>query len=322
MRNLGAAHGVTLWAQDDSYLSFYNSPYVGHTTAKAVDIYPRTTDWVCNAVSPIDGIVTRIQKTKMGREKQFPTSDFDYGIGITTENQNDTLVRILHCIPDVEIGDRIDRGDNIGKTLRSRYFNYWTGPHYHVEVMNEKHFSRSTQSYVLTPNISEVNLVKQSNHWNLNKLEYEIEMSQVSDDNIIGFSSDIPYGAASSLHGHLGFSEDHRIYGIIDGGIPHYKFGGIHSPSGGISDGVFFCNSLIGINLNVGFQFKIRKNVCIFLDEFKLRGLSFFLYPKTLTSKGRPPIVIIPSERSQLSDIFKIGDIAKLSIMELDKDEN
>ena len=322
MRNLGEAHNIVLWAPDDSYLSFYNSPYVGHTTSKAVDIYPHTAEWACDALSPTDGTVKRIQKVKMGREKQFPSSEFDYGIGISPEADNGIIVRILHCIPDIEIGDKIERGDKLGRTLRSRYFNYWTGPHYHVEVMNERDFSRSTQSYVLTPNISDVNQVYQVKPLNSNAMQFEIEISQINEDNMIGFSSDIPYGSASGLNGHLGFSRDRKTHGIIDGGIPHYKTGGLHSLNGKLSDDIFFCNNMIGTCLDGGFIFTISKNISVHLDDLRLKGLSFFLYPKTLTSKGRPPIVLIPSKRSQFMNIFSIGDQAILSIRELTRDEN
>ncbi len=310
MRVLGEARGILLYAPEDAYLSFYNSPYVGHKTSKAVDIYPRHGEWNGSSYSPIDGTVSKIQLIKMGRGRGFPSADFDYGIGITPDGYDDIIVRILHTKPDVIEGDRVERGDCIGNILRSRYFNYWTGPHYHVEILPASDFSRSTQSFPMMPNISPLTETKSDEE---QSSEYEIELSTIHEDYLIGFSQSIPYGMTNQMMGHLGFLDSSSSYGILDTGIPHYKIGGLHSVEVNFEN-VIFCDVIIGSSLNDGTLFSISKTISPHLDSNQLKGISFFLYPKCLANKGRPPIILIPNEQGQLVGSYQEGDVAILNM--------
>ncbi|MHA2352262.1 MAG: hypothetical protein ACXABX_03995, partial [Candidatus Thorarchaeota archaeon] len=132
MRIVGSAAGINIHAPEDAYFSFFNSPYIGHDIGSAIDIYPRHQEWGGDVVSPVSGKIVKTRKMRMGQPKQFPTHEFDYGIGILPEESDTDIVRIMHCEPDVSEGENVVLGDPIGRAIRSRYFNYWTGPHYHV----------------------------------------------------------------------------------------------------------------------------------------------------------------------------------------------
>ncbi|MFW9850762.1 MAG: hypothetical protein ACFFF4_16670, partial [Candidatus Thorarchaeota archaeon] len=148
MKTIGTANGIGIAIPDDASLSFHNSPYIGHRNQSSVDIYPAHEDWSGSAFSPVDGKVVRTQQIKMGKPRRFKTEEFDHAIGIQPIDNEESIVRILHCRPTIQTGDTISMGEEIGSLLRSRYFNFWTSPHYHVEVLNSQDFRRSSNSYV------------------------------------------------------------------------------------------------------------------------------------------------------------------------------
>ena len=76
---IGEAKGIKIHSPEDAYFSYFNSPYTGHAHAAAIDIYPYHQEWGGPVASPVSGKIVRLQKFRMGRKKEFPTEDFDYG---------------------------------------------------------------------------------------------------------------------------------------------------------------------------------------------------------------------------------------------------
>jgi murein DD-endopeptidase MepM/ murein hydrolase activator NlpD len=310
---VGEAKRIKLHAPDDAYFSYFNSPYFSHSHASAIDIYPYHQAWGGTVLAPITGKVVKIQETKMGRKKMFPTEDYDFGIGIQPEGTQKHIVRLLHCRPSVKEGDNVNLGDEVGTTIRSRYFNYWTGPHYHIEVMNVDSFRRSTQSYPLTiPFRFEARRVKEVS------TETEFVVSSVSKDNIMGYPKDFLHLEIGNYSGLSALDTSSSELGIIDGGLSHYNHGGV------IGHENVHVDSIIGLqNIPVGVvhqsmeyasYFWQSHAVISYLDNNKLRGLSCFIYPKKWLKKGVPPLILVPKSYGEFTNKCAEGDVLMLKL--------
>ncbi|MFW9968448.1 MAG: hypothetical protein ACFFEA_14965, partial [Candidatus Thorarchaeota archaeon] len=188
MRCIGIAGGISLHAQDDSYISYFNSPFIGHRRSSSIDVYPSDGTWGSHAFSPTDGKITEIRTISMGKKKVFPSSQYDYAIGIVPEGVEDAIVRILHCKPGISVGDSISRGDFIGSLVRSRYFCFWTGPHYHIEAMNPKHFARPSQSFPIISNVGGIQV-----HKGTSSSKFECEVVRSTKDIVVCASREYSY---------------------------------------------------------------------------------------------------------------------------------
>jgi hypothetical protein len=312
---VGQIENIILYAPRDAYFSYFNSPYTGHELGTSIDIYPSHQEYGGSVTSPINGTINRIQKIKMGRERNFPTEPYDFGIALKPERDSDDIVRILHCIPEVGINDRVDIGDHIGFTIRSRYFNYWTGPHYHVDVMNEKDFGRASKSYPLTLCVafsSRSKLIFQES--------IECEIIDVSEDILIAVSKDYPTCHADEIAGLAATCNESKTVGVLDGGVSHYGHGGIWTNSlGNIGEEVNLWNHPIG---RVS---KVTSEYCLFkkgpglefkIDGLPVRGLSCFIFSKHQLIQGLVPLLIIPSQRGEYTNVIEEGDVCLLSVQE------
>lgn len=318
MRSLGVAAGVVLWAPSDAYFSYYNSPYIGHKNGAAVDIYPAHASWDGPGFSPVDGVVCRIKRMTMGRSRGFPSAEHDFGVGITPDGLEDKIVRILHCKPDLVVGDRVGRGDAIGAILRSRYFDYWTGPHYHVELMDEINFERPSQSYPIRTEslfIEEVDMSAGIDQ------EIECEVSEIIDDYMVVLSNSAFYASWNDLSGHLCTDQNQNALGIVDAGYPHYSHGGVIGfQKQHVKEGlVYFRGRELGVlDVEEGkscSRFRTSSSTQVMVHDVPLRGISFFIYPKSHVSRGRVPLVLIPHQRGGFSNDFGCGDTFALNIV-------
>jgi hypothetical protein len=308
---VGTASGVSLFAPEDSYLSFFNSPYVGHRRCSAVDIYPSHEEWYGPVFSPCDGVIQKIRKFKMGQKKSFPTEDYDYAIGIAPEGHEGLLVRVLHCMPDIEIGDSVEKGENLGKTIRSRYFNYWTGPHYHVEVMLPDHFSRPSQSYPIEIRQERVQL-----HEVDFSEQIECEISKIKRNLLICESRNLSFVSIGQRYGHLASIDE--VFGILDAGIPHYEQGGILTDRVlGIESKVEALGTQLGRVVSSDETvalFAVGKGIRVNLDGERIGGVSTHFYSKSQLIGNRPPIFLIPKKSNQFHGWFSEGDRFTLSV--------
>jgi murein DD-endopeptidase MepM/ murein hydrolase activator NlpD len=313
MRIVGKAKGITLYAPDDAYFSYFNSPYIGHDIGSAVDIYPRQTGWGEAVVSPVSGKIVRIRKMKMGQPKQFPTSDVDYGIGIQPDTSETNLVRVMHCEPAVKNGESVSAGDELGTAIRSRFFNYWTGPHLHVEVIPQDAFLRSSKSFPL-----ELKYHYETKAVSLFQDAFDFEVISVTEDNIIGYANDLGHAKIGELIGHPAVGEGTKIEGILDGGFSHYKIGGVIGASSlEIGSSVNLMQHPLGrvAHAKPGASlFRRGPSVQAFLDEHEIHGLSCFIYTQHFTKKGRPQLILIPKQYGEFQGALNEGDICELRI--------
>ncbi|MGY5864411.1 MAG: hypothetical protein RTV41_07385 [Candidatus Thorarchaeota archaeon] len=309
MRTVGIASGIEIHAPDDSYFSFYNSPYISHGQGSSVDIYPYHQSWSDDVVSPVSGRVVKIKKMQMGRPREFPTEDYDFGIGIQPEQSQSDIVRILHCGPIVNIGDQVEVGEKLGVTLRSRFFNYWTGPHYHVEVMAADSFERSSKSYPFDQ------ILKFSSEKGLKPTtEIVFEIGEVTRDYVKGFPQGIEQASISDLVGLAAMDKDGIVLGILDGGLSHYKQGGVVGGSNiEVTKQIFFAGTPVG-SVTDSNRFLRGPTITSYLEGHQLRGISCFVYPGRYTRKGVAPLVLVPKQYDQFRDVIEEGDVCTLRV--------
>ena len=311
MRRVGSAAGIDLFAPADAYFSYFNSPYVGHKQGASIDIYPSHEEWGGPAYAPIAGQIIRVKKMRMGKKRTFPSDKADFGIAIAPEGSTD-IVRILHCVPEVDEGTIVEAGQRLGFLLRSRYFNYWTGPHYHIEIMNARDFGRSTKSYPLDVELASVQQVQQES-----ASELECLITGVTDDVIIAVTNDSPIVISGDLVGHAACCGSNRRHGILDAGVPHYGHGGIL----GLGESVEKCTvtawgSEIGYavgSLDSRLPFERSEPLQPTFEGEIIRGVSCFAFTKKQTVKGCPPVIMIPQQYGGFSGKFTEGDVGVLS---------
>ena len=313
MQVIGEAKGIKIHSPEDAYFSYFNSPYPGHTQAAAIDIYPYHLEWGGPVASPVSGKIVRIKKIKMGRKKEFPTEVFDYVIAIQPEGTEANIVRIMHCKPSLKEGEIVDLRDTIGSTIRSRYFNYWTGPHYHVEIMHLDSFPRSTQSYPLELPFRFDSITARDT-----ATDVEFLVESVTEDHIIGYPKSLSITSIGGFCGLSAFDGESKIVGIIDGGLSHYKHGGIIGHTFPIE------GSLVGLrNLPAGMIryplkgasfFQRDPSLSCFLNDNMLRGISCFIYPKKFKKQGVPQLVLVPKVYREFIGSISEGELCKLKI--------
>jgi len=193
--NLIAKHGVEIYADNDSFITFLNSPFLSHREFKAVDIFPSSRK-LCYVNSPIHGKVVdhrvhRMRKNGMDEHVLIIDSDGFY-------------VKILHVNPSVNVGDTVDPGETLGELYISPYFRPWTDPHIHVEIRNKNDYLRARGGLVLE--IQE------------DKITGEFYVT----DEIILKEWYILRKVKPLRYGNFYGAGD---LGIIDGGFPHYLYG-------------------------------------------------------------------------------------------------
>jgi hypothetical protein len=313
MRCVGVASGIELLAPRDSYFSYFNSPYIGHKRGSSVDIYPSHKEWGGPAFSPIDGKIVRVKEIAMGDRKVFPSEDRDYAIAIRPEDDSSYVVRVLHCNPCVSVGQSVTKGDEIGGVLRSRFFCFWTGPHYHVEVMPETGFHRSSKSSPIAVDFPDASSVERGS-----PKEIECEVVESSADVLIGVSKRASRAKAGDLHGHLACLGAASNVGILDAGVPHYEHGGVVAGGSAEEDSrVEAWSRAIGLVSSSGdsfVQFKISESFSPRVDGELIRGISNHVYPRSHTVRGLPPVYLIPKKIGQFEERYSEGDIFVLAL--------
>ncbi|MDQ1279790.1 MAG: hypothetical protein QG670_1052 [Thermoproteota archaeon] len=297
--------GVTIHARNEDFFSFFNSPYYSHINCSAIDIYPNTENPIIPALSPVDGIVSRLYEFKPPRPRHFEASETEKLMLIIPNENHKIYVRILHIDSQIQVGTRVSVGDQVGILLRSGFFNFWTGKHIHVEVRCLEEPLRAKGGYVLEPINKDYNILSQRT----NDIP-PLSISAINEDYAL---ADVENGLSRignfwGLECRIG-----STFGILDGGIPHYQHGGIHAidtASVRVGDAVWLWGTEIGRVVQVSknlIHFKSTQ-LSISVNGKKIRGLS--LHPWLSKAKV---IRIIPEYPRGLQDLKK-GEKIHLSI--------
>ena len=148
MKPVVESQGVKLYCPVDGRFAFFNSPYPAHKENTGVDIYPGD-GFGGEALSPVEGEVTLIRRVKAPTGRGFTASDHDTVVLIQNKDNPETVTKLLHIDPLLEVGETVRVGDPIGVTLRSGYYGWGTSPHLHAEIRDPDDPIRARGGYNL-----------------------------------------------------------------------------------------------------------------------------------------------------------------------------
>jgi len=292
-----------------SYFSIGTSPYYAHQHGLAIDIYPSLTLKNYEVLSPISGKIEMIKTLKAPKAK-FPDGiNFDYLILISSPSNSEILWKMMHVSPNVEVGEKIDVGDPLGKTIRNGYFAYWSSPHIHLELRpsNDAIRARGGKSFVLAIEKQEA-----SNEFS-EKLDTEqipVEIHSIYPEMILAYLPKYYYHKIFPFYGVK--ARINNLNCILDGGIPHYKIGTIifqHHYMPNELYPLYLGYHKIGVLHEIKGQFGFFKfnNLKFLLNSKEIRGISLYL------ANFLPLIKIIPYHKNEFS--FKPKSIQYLKLI-------
>jgi hypothetical protein len=249
--------------------SLYNSPYAAHGEGRAVDLYPE----LGAAPSPVAGEVLETRsvdappKPYAEREDYLILLDVDPGDPVVATDGRDLVARVLHVDPGIRAGDRVDRGDRLGRTVRSGFFAPWVGDHLHVGLRAaDANLHRASGSLPLVPGVDVEGLAWDGRGTVVaagpTYVLLDRPVHPAPGERFAGVAAD---GAGSAL----------------DGGLPHYDGGGLlgTDPGDGTGTGSGVPVSLLGAA--VGTRSGSGRTVAwdgptVLLDGDPVTGLSLY----------------------------------------------
>ncbi|MFH0749101.1 MAG: hypothetical protein V1915_04205 [Candidatus Bathyarchaeota archaeon] len=293
--------GIKIKAPENSFISFYNSPYYSHKNGLAVDIYPNNDDPLPYAPSPVDGTIINIFEFKASNKTIFETPESEKLILISPPKKPELRVRILHVNSKLRIGTQIVVGEPLGHLERSGFFDFWTNRHIHVEIRTPKEPLRAKGAFPMIPLIHGGNIsgdvkgsasVRRVKVIGQNYLLAEINGGLIKLGNFWGLGCTIG-----------------RQLGILDCGFPHYGYGGIHLATSSFvkpGDPVRLWDTEVGSVLSVYRNFALFKckPLAVYVDDIPFRGFSLYLW-----LKPQIEIKLVPYEPLTTSPIPKKGKI-------------
>lgn len=292
----------------NSHFTIGTSPYYAHQHGLAIDIYHNLSLENYSVVSPVSGRVIKTKKLIAPRAKFKGGLDNDYIIIVQNSDNADVVYKILHIKPKVSVGDFLEIGDIIGNTIRNGYFAYWSSPHLHLEIrpQDDPLRARGGKDFSLATEISNIMDDLDGNHF---LEEIPIEIHSVYPEFLLANLPTNYYYKIKPIYGVKGNVED--INCIIDGGIPHYKYGtAIFQDDSDVKtkSSVYLGHYQIGsISASRGkFGFIDFDPVSFLLNGKKLRGLSLFL------ANFMPLIKLIPYNKNSFS--FKSSTTQYLTV--------
>ena len=289
--------GIEVYAPEDSFISFFNSPYYSHMNALAVDIYPNPSGTASYAPSPVEGTITDIYKFKAPQQRYFKTPEAEQLILISPTVKPELRVRILHVNCQLEIGAQVAVGESLGILERSGFFNFWTSMHLHVEVRGQEEPLRAKGAFPIRPmnSGSEVE----------GSLQDEKPVLEIKASGGDYFLADYRKGFIrwGSLWG-LGCMVNNQL-GILDCGLPHYDYGGVHlkDPSSiNVGDSVRLWGTNIGSVTRVCENFALFRSrpLKVRVNGASFRGLSLYLWLKESKTMKLIPEKPAPHAKAEL----------------------
>ena len=230
-----------IFADENSFITFLNSPFISHRELKAIDIFPNSRNFV-EIRSPVSGKII-YHKVHIMRKNSMPEH-------VTIIDAGDVFVKLLHVEPYFVLNEKIEVGEILGKLYKSPYFRPWTDPHIHIELRPRNDFLRARGGL-------KINIDNCSPEGKFIPLDEYIQYDTYILRKIKPIKCGKFYGAGD--------------FGIIDGGYPHYGYGlliGTENPV------------LMGERIGEILEDHIIKfyDKEIFLNGKKMRGMGFYVY--------------------------------------------
>ena len=200
MMEIGRYGDAVLKIPESAYFSFFNSPYIGHRTGTAVDVYYEN-----KVLYPLEeGRVLEIRRVNPPR---YIPVDEDYLMVIKYES---ACLKILHVKPEVSVGEQVSLGDALGEQILSGFFRPWSDRHAHFELRNCDDAYRARGAYPLLPRIlKRVPLLIGNTLKIVERKEHYVWAEPVRC-------------------GSLGMTPLGEVGAWVEGGLPHYGYGAIY----------------------------------------------------------------------------------------------
>jgi hypothetical protein len=187
----------------------YNSPYAAHDHGRAVDLYPAEG----TAPSPVGGEVIATETVRAPPQPYAPAEDH-----LVVVDCGPVVARIMHVDPSVEVGDRVDSGDDLGDLVRAGFFARWVPNHLHVGFRrHDQHHLRAGGSLPLDLGVDPVPL-----EWDGTGTVVDATDSYALLD--APDTGDLEPGAFAGLAADVDGET-----AVLDGGFQHYDGGGVHA---------------------------------------------------------------------------------------------
>lgn len=281
MLPVAVSDNVRIYCPENGRFSFFNSPYTAHHSFSAIDIYP-SGRFGYVAPSPVSGVIVGIRRVECPSGRGFESSQHDCVIIVRSSENPKRLIKILHVDPIVNVGDRIEPGDDLGWLIRSGFFDFWTDPHIHIEVR------RPSDPIRARGGLQVERLMDLHDHGDSQDEMKGVIIECKPEYSLVDVYGGLKFGLHVEVNGQLG---------ILDGGIPHYGLFGIHMTSQPIKGEVMLCGKKIGTVKSV------HANMCIaecsdvkFSVNGRNVGLSLYTYPLL-----KPLIKIVPKKSGTLN---------------------
>jgi len=188
----------------------YNSPYAAHDRGCAVDLYPMDG----RAPSPVAGEVIATETVRAPPKPYAPEQDH-----LIVVDCGPVVARIMHVDPSVEVGDRIQRGQDLGDLVRAGFFARWVPNHLHVGFRrHDQNHLRAGGSLPLDLGVDPTPIAWDGTGTVVDAGEtYAVlDAPRVPNDGFCGLAASV---------------DDETV--VLDGGFQHYDDGGVHPTSDG-----------------------------------------------------------------------------------------
>ena len=257
------AEGVKLYCPEDGRYAFFNSPYPPHKLNSSVDLYPDDI-YGGDALSPVDGGVILLRKVKAPNGHGFVAADHDSVIVVRNKDNPDTVTKMLHVDPLVQVGDTVKIGDVIGTTLRSGYYGVGTSAHIHTEIRKPDDPIRARGGY------------------KLRRVDDRIgePVSELSGE-VVHVQPEYTFIRLNSTSTGL-VGEVNGSSAILDGGIPYYRWMGAHLSDPPAQGEITLLGKTIGTITEV-FDGSCKADCADFsfsVDGTSILGLSLTIQPR------------------------------------------
>ena len=272
MTPIAEACGVRVYCPRGGWFSFFNSPYPAHRSMTGVDVYPAL-EFGDRAPSPIGGRLTAFRRVRAPRGRLFKDVGYDVITLLESLENPGMVVKMLHVEPTIRPGEVVEVGEELGILLRSGYFDFWTSPHIHLEVREPSDPLRARGGRrfrrLLQPRMGDP--PEELRGWvTLLKLEYALLTLE---------------GSSGGLTGRVG---DAAV--LLDGGVPHYGWLGLHLPRSMTGGLVELCGQPIAmVEERYGECALARCTGPRFEVEGQRVGLSLYLSTEEASLKLVPP---------------------------------
>ena len=296
--NIVKTEDIQVSIPQTSHFTIGTSPYYAHQHALGIDIYQSLFLDDYEVLSPISGEILKIKALLAPKPKFLGGIDKDYLILVRNPHNPEITYKILHVKPhNIQVGERIEIGVPIGKTIRNGYFANWSSPHLHLEIRPSNDAIRASGGRTFSLAFDK----KRKKDYIEEKNSEEIQMKVLSvfpEFYLAKFSESL-YKFIDPIYG-VKVRANKESY-ILDGGIPHYKNGTIISDSSfeRVKDlSIYLENQKIGkLNESRGqFGFlKFDKSLKFLLNDEEIRGISLYL------ANFMPLIKIIPYKDKEIT---------------------